>query len=70
MLSPPDEKSSPFYRIRQIFNYALFLKKYFENKIANINNIIYASTPSILNPTISIAHHIDSLSLLTIISIY
>ena len=63
------KKSSPFYRTRQMFSYALF-EKFFKQKIASINNIMCASTPSILNPTIYITHHIDSLSTFTIPSLY
>ena len=43
---------------------------FFENKIANINNIKCVSTPSILNLTIYITHPIDSLSIFTIPSLY
>ena len=45
-------------------------EKFFKNKIASINNIICASTQSILNPTIYITHHIDSLSTFIIHSLY
>ena len=38
--------------------------------MTSINNIIYATAPSILNPTISITHPIDSLSIFSIPSLY
>ena len=69
ILSHPDEKSSPFDRKGQIFNYALILK-FFVNKIARFNNIIIAFTPFILNPTICITYSINSLSIFTIPSLY
>ena len=54
--------------LSKMSNYQLcsFFEKLFENKIASINNIIYVSTSSILNPTIYITHHIDSLNTLSI----
>ena len=53
-------------------NFQLFslFEKFFENKIVSINNIICASTPSTLNPTTYITHHIYSLSIFTIPSLY
>ena len=56
------------------FQLCYLFEKYFKNKIASINNIICASTQSILIPTIYITHHIDSstfhLSTFTIPSLY
>ena len=69
IISPPDEKILPILPNTSNVQLSLF-EKFFENKSSIINNIICASTPSILNHTPSITHHIDSLSTLTIPSLY
>ena len=66
ILSPTDKKILPILPNSSNFQLCSLFEKFFENKIASINNIICASTPSIFNPTIYITHHIDSLSTLTI----
>ena len=70
ILSPPDEKILPILPNTSNFQLCSLFEKFFENKIASINNIICASIPSILNPTISIIHNIYSLSTFTIPSLY
>ena len=52
------------------FQLCSLFEKFFENKIASFNNIICASTPSIINPKTYITHHIDSLITFTISSLY
>ena len=70
IFSPPDEKILPILPNTSNFQLCSLFVKFFENKIASINTIICASTPSILNHTIYISHHIDSLSTFTIPSLY
>ena len=52
------------------FQLCSLFRKNIENKIASINDIMRASTTTILNPTIYIAYPIDSYSIFTIFSIY
>ena len=66
ILSPPDEKILPILSNTSYCQLCSLFQKFFENKIASINNIICGSTPYILNPTITIIHPIDSLSIFTI----
>ena len=68
ILSPPDEKILHILPNTSNFQLYSLFKKFFEDKIGSINNIIYA--PSIINPTIYITHPIDSLSIFTIPSLY
>ena len=70
ILSPPDEKIIPILPNTSNFQLYSLFEKFFKHKIASINNIICASTQPILNPTIYITHHIDSLSTFTIPSLY
>ena len=70
ILSPPDEKILPILPNTSNFQLCSLFEKVFKHKIASINNIICASTQPILNPTIYITHHIDSLSTFTIHSLY
>ena len=70
ILSHPDEKILPILPNLSNLQLCSLFEKFFKNKIASINNIICASTQSILNPTIYITHHIDSLSTFTIPSLY
>ena len=70
ILSPPDEKILPILPNTSNFQLCSLFEKFFKHKIASINNIICASTQPILNPTIYITHHIDSLSTFTIPSLY
>ena len=70
ILSPPDEKILPILPSTSNFQLCSLFEKFFKHKIASINNIICASTQPILNPTIYITHHIDSLSTFTIPSLY
>ena len=63
-------KNPPHFTNTSHFQLCFLLKKLFENKIANNNNIICAFIPSILNPTISIIHFINSLRIFTIPPVY
>ena len=66
----PDEKILPILPNTSNVQLCSLFEKFFKHKIASINNIICASTQSILNPTIYITIHIYSLSTFTIPSLY
>ena len=70
ILTPPYEKIILILPNTSIFQLCSLFEKFFENKIASINNIICISILSILNPTIYITHFIDLLSTFTIPSLY
>ena len=69
IISPPNENILPILPNTSHFQLC-YPFECFKHKIASINTIICASTPSILNPTIYITHPINSLSIFTIPSLY